>query len=73
MTDFDQQVSDLVDDIVRYESGEMPETEAVAFFGRLVETGTIMHLQGSYQRGALALIRDGFLGPKGEVLIEVEA
>jgi hypothetical protein len=61
----------LVDDIIRYESGEMDETEAIAFFGRLVSSGTIMVLQGSYQRGALALMRDGYLSPTGEVLIEV--
>ena len=64
---------DLVDDVIRYEDGSMDETEAVAFYGRLIRSGLIEHLQGHYQRGAEALIKIGYLTPEGEVLVEVEA
>jgi hypothetical protein len=49
------------DDIMRYEDGSMDETEAVAFFSRLIKSGMIPHLQGSYGRGAEALIKIGYL------------
>lgn len=62
---------DLVGDIMRYEDGTMDETEAVAFFSRLMKAGMIPHLQGSYGRGAQALVEYGYLSPEGDILIEV--
>lgn len=63
--------NDLVGDIMRYEDGSMDETEAVAFFSRLIKSGMIPHLQGSYQRGAEALVKIGYLTEDGEILVEV--
>ena len=64
-------MSDLVDALDRYESGEMDEAEAVDFIATLVRTGTVWVLQGSYQRAAAALIRDGYITTEGEVLVDV--
>ena len=65
-------MSDLIDKLNRYESGEMDEREAVDFIATLVATGTVWVLQGSYQRAAAALIRDGFITVEGEVLVDVQ-
>ena len=51
----------MVQDIMSYEAGEMTEEEMVAFFQRLLSTGMIHHLQGSYQRTALLLIEQGLI------------
>ncbi len=51
---------DTVDDIIRYETGEMSDEEVVEFFQDLVDTGKINHLQGSYQRTASRLIERGW-------------
>jgi hypothetical protein len=48
-----------VDDIIAYESGEMDEEEAIAFFQKLIDTGLAWQLQGSYGRSAAYLIEAG--------------
>lgn len=45
----------LVDDIIKYENGEMDEEETIAFFKELLRTGLLWQLQGHYQRVAKAL------------------
>lgn len=50
-----------VDDIIRYESGEMDEDEMIEFFQRLINTGMIHHLQGHYGRVANDLLRSGLI------------
>lgn len=62
--------TDLVESIIRYEEGDMDEAEALQFFGFLIRTGVAWELQGSYGRGAAALIRDGLVSPQGEVLVD---
>lgn len=52
-------MGNLVTDIMNYEEGKMPEDEVIPFFQRLVQTGAIWHLQGSYQRTAQMLIDAG--------------
>ncbi len=47
-------------DIMNYEDGRMSEEEVDDFFRRLVDTGMIWHLQGSYGREAQ---RRGLIGP----------
>ena len=42
-----------------YESGEMDEEEVLDFFQKLVDTGLVWELQGSYQRTAINLIYSG--------------
>lgn len=49
----------IADGIVAFESGEATHEETVALFQRLLDTGTIHHLQGSYQRTMQALIDAG--------------
>jgi len=60
-----------VEDIIRYEEGDMEEAEAVQFFADLIASGLAWQLQGSYGRGAAALIRDGIVSPEGKVLVDV--
>jgi hypothetical protein len=62
----------LYNELEQYESGEMGATEAVAFIGRLIQTGLIRGLQGSYGRAAASLVNSGHLSPEGEVLLDVE-
>lgn len=46
----------MIDDIIRYESGEMSEDEVIEFFQELIDTGLAWRLQGSYGRMAHYLI-----------------
>ena len=46
---------DMVGKIMAYESGEMTMEEVEEFFAELVSRGTIWHLQGHYQRTAMAM------------------
>ena len=48
-----------VDDVIAYESGQMDEDEAIEFFQGLINSGAILHLQGSYQRTAQMLMDNG--------------
>lgn len=51
----------MVEQIIRYENGEMTEEEVVTFFQGLVNTGLAWSLQGHYGRTAQALIDDGLI------------
>ena len=51
--------SDLVSQIMAYEDGTMPDEDVVPFFQRLIDTGVVWHLQGSYQREAMRLCAAG--------------
>lgn len=58
-------VFDLVDDIIAWESGEIPpySDEEVALFDHLVATGMAWQLQGTYGRRAQQLIDEGYVTP----------
>ena len=58
----------LVDKIIAYEGGELPEEEILELFSELIKTGTIYTLQGCYQRTAQSLIDNGYISGKGEIL-----
>ena len=47
--------------IMDYEDGNMDEDEVIDFFQGLVNSGIISHLQGSYQRTAMALLQSGMI------------
>ena len=47
--------------IIAFENGELDEDEVIALFQELCDTGTIYHLQGSYQRIAQQMIQDGLI------------
>lgn len=50
---------DLVTQIVEFESGRLSSQEVVEMFQTLIDTQTLAHLQGSYQRVAQQLIDEG--------------
>lgn len=43
-------MADIVDQIVKFENGEMSEDETIEFFQVLADTGIVWQLQGMYQR-----------------------
>ena len=51
----------LIDAMMRFESGEMSNEQAVHFFQSLVDSGMINHLQGVYGRTAQALLDRGLI------------
>lgn len=53
--------TNLVDQIMAYESGELNEEETVELFQKLVDNGMAWTLQGSYGRMAEGLIRAGLV------------
>lgn len=50
-----------LDQIQAYEDGELEESEVIALFQNLVDTGLAWQLQGSYGRTAIALIEAGHI------------
>lgn len=57
-------MTDIVSDIMSYESGDMSEDKVIPFFQRLVDTGLAWQLQGSYGRAAASLIDQGLVTAK---------
>jgi len=53
----------LLNQIVRYEGGEMEEDEVVEFFQGLIDSGLAWRLQGDYGRMAASMIGHGFCLP----------
>lgn len=45
--------------ISEYEAGLLDEDEVIEFFQEMINDGIVWHLQGSYQRVAVSLIRSG--------------
>ena len=66
-----EQGVNLIDQIIRYEEGEMDMEEVVAFFAKLVKTGMAWDLQGHYGRTASTLIRNGYIDGEGEILTDM--
>ncbi len=50
---------DIINCIMRFENGEMEDKEIVTLFQKLIDTGIIYSLQGTYQRIAENLIKAG--------------
>ena len=50
----------LMDEIIKYEQGEMTEDELISFFQELINSGMAWTLQGHYGRTATALIDAGY-------------
>ena len=49
----------FVDEIIKYENGQMEYDDCIVFFQKLIDTGTAWRLQGHYARTAQNLIREG--------------
>jgi len=52
---------EMIEDIKRYENGEMNEEQEVEFFQTLLDTGIIFSLQGHYQRQMDRMIENGVI------------
>jgi hypothetical protein len=50
-----------VDNIIKWENGEMSATEETAFFQDGVNTGQVWHMQGMYGRQAQAMLDAGVI------------
>jgi hypothetical protein len=48
-----------IDDIMDFENGDLSEEAEVKMFQKLISSGTVWGLQGSYGRQAMQLLRDG--------------
>lgn len=51
----------MISKIIDYENGELPEDQVAELFQYLLDTGTIFHLQGHYQRNAERLLEQGLI------------
>ena len=49
-----------IDQIMKFENGEMEQDEVVEMFQELINSGMAWKLQGSYGRTAMALIEAGY-------------
>ena len=49
-----------VDNLIRYEQGDLSGDEIVEMFQGLIDTGLVWHLQGHYGRTAKVLIKTGY-------------
>jgi hypothetical protein len=60
----------LIENLMKYENGEMNQEEMLELFAHLIESGMAWTLQGSYGRTARDLIRAGFIDMYGNILVE---
>jgi len=58
---------DMVDAIIRYETGNLSTEETVQMFAYLIKSGTAWRPQGSYGRAAHQMIVDGVISRDGEI------
>ena len=58
----------IVDELIRYEQGELVANEVLDLFQHLVDTGLAWKLQGRYGRMAWKLIEQGFINAPKQVL-----
>lgn len=59
-----EELVEVVDELIRYEEGEMANDELVPFFQRLIDLGLVYQLQGRYGRIAQSYIDAGLCTPK---------
>lgn len=52
-----------IDDILRFETGEMTEDEIIEFIQSGIDSGWVWQLQGFYGRTAASLIEQGLCTP----------
>jgi hypothetical protein len=64
-------MSDLVADIIAFETGALSKRGVLQLFARLIETGQAWTLQGSYGRAANGMIEAGLITEDGEIVVEL--
>ena len=64
--------SNLITDIISYESGDLNDMETLELFSTLIKTGDAWKLQGHYGRTAVALIESGWLNKDGTLTDKAE-
>lgn len=52
--------TNMIDEMIKYENGEMNFEQTVTFFQGLIDDGIVWKLQGHYCRTAKALIEEGY-------------
>lgn len=57
----------LINEIIRYESGELDANETLHLFSELIKTGQAWTLQGHYGRTAASLIENGWISSDGQL------
>jgi hypothetical protein len=67
-----KRTKDLLDQMMDYESGELSDKETLEMFSVIVKDGLTYSLQGHYGRTVSALIQDGWLDNKGNILKQLE-
>lgn len=50
---------EVVNDVMAYEAGNLSQDQTIIFFQKLIDTGLVLQLQGSYGRLAKQLIDAG--------------
>ena len=60
----------LIENLMKYENGELNFDESVELFAHLIETGLAWTLQGSYGRVARSLIKKGYVDMYGNILVK---
>jgi len=63
----------LLENIIAYESGELPQEDFLPFFAELVRSGKAWILQGCYGRQAQNLIENGYISREGKILKDIES
>ena len=54
-------MDNLLDEIIRYEQGDLNHDDMIKLFQELVKNGMAWKLQGHYGRTAASLIEDGLI------------
>ena len=65
-----RKVSRQIDQVVKYESGELDDDTTIALFQSLIESGLAWSLPGNYARTANDLITLGLCHPVQQPLLE---
>jgi hypothetical protein len=57
---------ELVDNLIKFDNGDMTDEEIISFMQELIDTEVIGSLEGRYGRAAMSLIRAGRCWKKGD-------
>lgn len=61
----------MIDMLIDFENGQLSEVDTIKLFSKLIKTGTIWHLQGSYQRNAYDMVEAGWMNLEGKILVNL--